>query len=96
MDAFTETIRRKRGRVMYLSTENAHKYLGKTLDSSKRILGAYPYKVIQTPSGEYLAVDRVGVGMVIAEPKDKFNQIYFDIVNGICVEQGDKPQERSE
>ena len=81
---------------MYLSTENAHKYLGKTLDSSKRILGAYPYKVIQTPSGEYLAVDRVGVGMVIAEPKDKFNQIYFDIVNGICVEQGDKPQERSE
>jgi hypothetical protein len=67
---------------MYLSKENVHKYLGKTLDASKRILGAYPYKVTQTPSGEYLAVDRAGVGLVIAEPRDKFNQIYFDIVDG--------------
>ena len=68
---------------MYLSTENAHEFLGKTLDSKKRILGSYPYKVIQTPSGEYLAVDRAGVGIVIAEPRDKFNQIYFDLVDGI-------------
>lgn len=68
---------------MHLSTENAHEFLGKTLDSKKRILGSYPYKVIQTPSGEYLAVDRAGVGIVIAEPRDKFNQIYFDLVDGI-------------
>lgn len=68
---------------MYLSTENAHEFLGKTLDSKKRILGSYPYKVIQTPSGEYLAVDRAGVGIVIAEQRDKFNQIYFDLVDGI-------------
>lgn len=67
---------------MYLSTENAHEFLGKTLDSKKRILGSYPYKVIQTPSGEYLAVDRAGVGLVIAEPRDRFNQIFFDIVDG--------------
>ena len=67
---------------MYLSTKNAHEYLGKTLDASKRILGAYPYKVTQTPSGEYLAVNRAGVGLVIAEPRDRFNQIYFDIVDG--------------
>jgi hypothetical protein len=67
---------------MYLSTENVQEYLGKTLDSSKRILGSYPYNVIQTPSGEYLAVDRAGVGLVIAEPRDRFNQIYFDIVDG--------------
>ena len=67
---------------MYLSTANMREYLGKTLDANKRILGAYPYKVVQTPSGEYLAVDRAGVGLVIAEPRDRFNQIYFDIVDG--------------
>ena len=71
---------------MFLTTANAHKYLGKALDSRKRILGSYPYKVIQTPTGEYLAVDRAGVGIVVAEPKDRFNQIYFDIVDGVCVE----------
>jgi rubredoxin len=73
---------------MYLSTVNAHEYLGKTLDARKRILGGYPYKVIQTPSGEYLAVNRAGVGLVIAEPKDKFNQIYFDIVDGVGIQGG--------
>ena len=67
---------------MYLSTANVKKFSGKILDARKRILGAYPYKVIQTPSGEYLAVDRAGVGLVIAEPRDRFNQIYFDIVDG--------------
>ena len=74
---------------MYLTTENVSKYLGKTLDSKKRILGAYPYTVIQTPSGEFLAVDRAGVGLVIAQPRDRFNQIYFDIVDGVEVEQDD-------
>lgn len=71
---------------MYLSTANVQEYLGKTLDARKKILGAYPYKVIQTPSGEYLAVDRAGVGLRIAEPKDRFNQIFFDIVDGVCIE----------
>ena len=36
---------------MYLTTANVKDYLGKTLDTKKRILGSYPYKVIQTPSG---------------------------------------------
>ena len=67
---------------MYLTTANVKDYLGKTLDAKKRILGLYPYKVIQTPSGEYLAVDRAGVGLVIAQPHDTFNAIYFDIVDG--------------
>ena len=67
---------------MYLSTANAQEYIGKTLDARKRILGAYPYKVILTLSGEYLAVDRAGVGLRIAEPRDRFNQIFFDIVDG--------------
>lgn len=65
---------------MYLTTENANEYLGKTLDAKHHILGMYPYKVIQTPSGEYLAVDRAGVGVVVAKPNDLFNAIYFDIV----------------
>ena len=67
---------------MYLTTENAEEYEGKTLDSKKRILGVYPYKVIRTPSGELLAMDRAGVGIVIAQPNDKFNAIWFDIVDG--------------
>ena len=67
---------------MYLTTANVKNYMGKTLDAKKRILGAYPYKVIQTPSGEYLAVDRAGVGLVIAQTHDTFNAIYFDIVDG--------------
>ena len=72
---------------MYLSTANMQEYLGKTLDARERILGSYPYKVTQTPSGEYLAVDRAGVGLVIAEPKDKFNKIYFDIVDGVEIQE---------
>lgn len=67
---------------MYLTTANVKDYLGKTLDVKKRMLGLYPYKVIQTPSGEYLAVDRAGVGLVIAQPHDMFNAIYFEIVDG--------------
>ena len=73
---------------MYLTTANAKDYLGKTLDAKKRILGSYPYKVIQTPSGEYLAVDRAGVGLVIAQPRDTFNAIYFDIVDGKELDDG--------
>ena len=65
---------------MYLTTANASEYVGKTLDAKHHILGAYPYKVIQTPSGEYLVVDRAGVGVKVAEPNDLFNAIYFDIV----------------
>ena len=68
--------------MMYLTTANVKDYLGKTLDVKKRILGLYPYKVIQTPSGEYLAVDRAGVGVVIAQPHDMFNAIYIEIVDG--------------
>lgn len=59
---------------MYLSTANMQEYLGKTLDARKRILGSYPYKVILTPSGEYLAVDRAGVGLVIAEQRDRYRE----------------------
>lgn len=71
---------------MYLTTSNAEKYIGKTLDAQKRTFGVYPYKVVKTPSGELLAVDRVGVGLKIAEPNDLFNAVYFDIVDGAKIE----------
>lgn len=74
---------------MYLSTANMREFVGKTLDAKKRILGAYPYKVVQMPSGKYLAVNRAGVGMVIAEQRDRFNQIYFDIVDGVEIQEGE-------
>ena len=69
-------------RPIYLTTENASEYVGKTLDAKHHILGAYPYKVIQMPDGEYLAVGRngTGVGQVVAKPNDLFNAIYFDII----------------
>ena len=67
----------------YLTPENAPEYLGKTLDSSRRILGAYPYKVIQFPDGSYGAMDRAGVCIPVSP--DQFNQVYFDIVDGVEV-----------
>ena len=65
---------------MYLTPENAPKYLGKTLDASKRILGVYPYTVIQFPDGSYGAKDRVGVCIPVSN--NRFNQVWFDIVDG--------------
>ena len=68
---------------MYLTTDNAEQYEGKVLDAKKRILGVYPYRVTRTTAGELLAVERAGVGLVIAQPNDIFNAIYFDIVDGV-------------
>ena len=70
---------------MYLTTENVQNYISRTLDAKKRLLGVYPYTVIQTPSGEYLAMDRAGVCLKIAQPNDIFNAIHFDIVDGVEV-----------
>lgn len=72
---------------MYLTPENAPKYLGKTLDASRRILGVYPYTVIQFPDGTYGAMDRIGVCTPVSN--DRFNQVWFDIIDG-------EPQERSD
>lgn len=69
---------------MYLTPENAPKYLGKTLDASRRILGVYPYTVIQFPDGTYGTVDRAGIGSPVSN--DQFNQVYFDMVDGQYVE----------
>ena len=42
---------------MYLTPDNAPNLLGKTLDATKHILGAYPYEVIQFPDGMYATVE---------------------------------------
>lgn len=69
---------------MYLTPDNAPKLLGKTLDATRRILGAYPYKVIQFSDGTYGTVDRAGIGSPVSN--DQFNQVYFDMVDGQYVE----------
>lgn len=69
---------------MYLTPDNAPNLLGKTLDATKRILGAYPYKVIQFPDGTYGAMDRAEVCIPVSN--DQFNQVRFDMVDGQYVE----------
>ena len=68
---------------MYITPENAHEYLGKTLDAHHRLLGAYPYTVIQYPDGMYATKDRCGVCSPVSN--DRFNQVWFDTVDGVEV-----------
>ena len=70
---------------MYLTPNNAPNLLEKTLDATKRLLGAYPYKVIQFPDGMYATVDRVGVCSPVSN--DQFNQVWFDMIDGQHVEE---------
>lgn len=76
---------------MYLTPDNAPNLLGKTLDATKHILGVYPYKVIQFPDGTYGAMDRAEVCIPISN--NQFNQVWFDMVDGQCVE-GDERSRR--
>lgn len=77
---------------MYLTTENAHKLLGKTLDAKRRIGHYYPLIVGKYPDGSYYVKDRVGVCMPVPQKQD-FNSPYFDIVDGIEFERCEKPRE---
>ena len=69
---------------MYLTPDNAPNLLGKTLDATKHILGAYPYEVIMFPDGMFTTVDRAGVCSPVSN--DQFNQVWFDMVDGQYVE----------
>ena len=69
---------------MYLTPDNAPKLLGKTLDATRHILGAYPYKVIQFSDGTYGTMDRAEICSPVS--KDQFNQVWFDMVDGQYVE----------
>lgn len=66
---------------MYLTTETAAEYLGKSLDCQQRRFHYYPLTVGQWPSGKYFYKDRIGVCMPVPAPNDSFNAVYFDIVH---------------
>lgn len=68
---------------MYITPDNAHEYLDKTLDVHNRILGVYPYTVIKYPNGMDATKDRCGVCSPISN--DRFNQVWFDTVDGMEV-----------
>ena len=65
---------------MYLTAENAHEYVGKTLDSSRRLFHHYPLYVVYSESMGYFVKDKTGTYMPIPSEKDTFNRFYFDIV----------------
>lgn len=67
---------------MYLTTENAGQYVGKTLDSSKRRFHYYPLRVVKHPNGNYYYVDRLNTMMRVPTEKDIFNTVWFDMVDG--------------
>ncbi len=73
---------------MFLTTENAEQYVGKTLDSTVRLFHYYPLRVIRHSNGRYYFVDRTDTMMTVPSAKDTFNVVSFDIVDGKEVEDG--------
>lgn len=70
---------------MWLTPENAHEYVGREINASKGFFHYYPLTVFQYPSGMYATKDSNGVCSPVS--KDRFNQVYFDIVDGERIEQ---------
>ena len=71
-------VREQMEEIMYLTKENAHLYVGKKLDSSRRTFHYYPLKVIKWPSGKYGVVDRAGTAFPVPSIDERCNIIYFD------------------
>lgn len=65
---------------MYITTKNAHEFVGKKLDAKKRRFHDYPLEVIEH-NGIYRLKGSCGVCTRVPAEEDKFNQVYFDIVN---------------
>lgn len=65
---------------MYLTTENAEQFMGRTLDCHKRMFHHYPLRIQKLPDGRCVYVDRTGTAMLVPEPKDRFNSVWFDFV----------------
>lgn len=65
---------------MFLTTDNAAEYVGKSLDCQQRHFHYYPLNVGQWPSGKYYYKDRNDVCMPVPAPNDSFNAVFFDIV----------------
>ena len=64
---------------MYLTTQNAAQYKGKTLDAIKRFFHAYPLTVVKR-DGAYFYRDKTGTLMRVPEERDAFNNVWFDFV----------------
>ncbi len=73
---------------MFLTTENAEQYVGKTLDSTVRAWHYYPLRVVKHSNGRYYFVDRIDTMMPVPTAKDTFNAVYFDIVDGEVIDHG--------
>lgn len=63
---------------MYLTVQNAEKYLGKTLYSNKQRFHYYPLIVKQFNDGRFYYKDLTGTCMLVPDEKDLFNSVYFD------------------
>lgn len=61
---------------MILTTESAHKYVGKYIIG--KLWHHWPLKVKQLNDGRYAIVDSTDTMMLVPDKKDKFNAIYFD------------------
>jgi len=64
---------------MYLTTQNAHRYVGKTLDAKRRLFHHYPLTVHKR-NGEYYFSDITNTWMFVPDEKDRFNTVWFDDV----------------
>lgn len=65
---------------MYLTIQNAEKYLGKMLVcNGKNMFHHYPLKVRRWDSGRYYYQDAHDVCMPVPDEKDIFNSVYFDV-----------------
>ena len=63
---------------MYLTVQNAEKYLGKTLYSNKPRFHYYPLIVKQFNNGRFYYRDSTGTCIPVPDEKDLFNSVYFD------------------
>lgn len=65
---------------MYLTTENASQYVGKSLDCNYRRFHYYPLRVIKHGNGKFYYIDRIGVMSPVPPPEDTFNSVYFEFI----------------
>lgn len=64
---------------MRLHKGNASKYVGRVLDSKKRMFNHYPLRVLEI-NGKYFYTDRNKVMIDVPEERDIPNSVYFDKV----------------
>lgn len=64
---------------MYLTKQNAERYVGKTLRcNGKGLFHYYPLTVKRGNDGNYYYVDRLGTAIQVPDENDSFNSVHFD------------------